>query len=346
MERETDDQNLTEVLTQGASAGNNKITNLMDPAADQDAATKKYVDDSAQTISAAGGASPTITLSGSGGTINLIAGTNVTLSQAGNNITINSSGGGGGGGSMTTYGDGSASDETISADTDWSASAPTNGNYMFNNFTIDAGRTLTVPSGTVIRCMGTFTNNGTIEVLPGIPESRWAGHPDDGYPRTPGFTQNNKFGYNSEALRNVYNIGPKGGANGSEGGHTGLDNYGGSGGGTLVIRAKVAFINAGTINAPGGNGYLTNAGSNTAGPGGGGGGFAIIISDGNVTNSGTINVKGGNGSSPGTADDDHSGGGGGGGLIHIISPNANAVAGTLNVSGGTAGVEPAGKLWK
>ena len=41
----TDDQTLTEVLTQGASAGNNKITNLMDPAADQDAATKKYVDD-------------------------------------------------------------------------------------------------------------------------------------------------------------------------------------------------------------------------------------------------------------------------------------------------------------
>ena len=49
----TDDQTLTEVLTSGNSAGsssidmnNNKINNLVDPMADQDAATKKYVDDS------------------------------------------------------------------------------------------------------------------------------------------------------------------------------------------------------------------------------------------------------------------------------------------------------------
>lgn len=38
-------QTLFQVLTEGTDAGSNKITNLMDPAADQDAATKKYVDD-------------------------------------------------------------------------------------------------------------------------------------------------------------------------------------------------------------------------------------------------------------------------------------------------------------
>ena len=41
---DTDDQTLSEVLTEGASAGGNAITNLLDPTAAQDAATKNYVD--------------------------------------------------------------------------------------------------------------------------------------------------------------------------------------------------------------------------------------------------------------------------------------------------------------
>ncbi|WP_400074135.1 hypothetical protein [Zobellia russellii] len=44
-------QNLSQVLTTGASAGNLKIADLSDPTLDQDAATKKYVDD----VVAAGG---------------------------------------------------------------------------------------------------------------------------------------------------------------------------------------------------------------------------------------------------------------------------------------------------
>ncbi len=40
----TDDQTLSEVLTEGTDAGANKITNLADPTLDQDAATKIYVD--------------------------------------------------------------------------------------------------------------------------------------------------------------------------------------------------------------------------------------------------------------------------------------------------------------
>ncbi|WP_167961620.1 hypothetical protein, partial [Saonia flava] len=41
---DTDDQTLSEVLTEGASAGNSSITNLADPTNAQDAATKAYVD--------------------------------------------------------------------------------------------------------------------------------------------------------------------------------------------------------------------------------------------------------------------------------------------------------------
>ncbi len=42
---DTDDQTLTEILTISTSAGNKKITDLLDPVSDQGAATKKYVDD-------------------------------------------------------------------------------------------------------------------------------------------------------------------------------------------------------------------------------------------------------------------------------------------------------------
>ncbi len=41
----TDDQTLSEVLGSGNDANSTKITNLADPTLDQDAATKKYVDD-------------------------------------------------------------------------------------------------------------------------------------------------------------------------------------------------------------------------------------------------------------------------------------------------------------
>jgi len=47
----TDSQNLSSVLSQGNDANSNKISNLSDPTSDQDAATKKYVDnlDAAET---------------------------------------------------------------------------------------------------------------------------------------------------------------------------------------------------------------------------------------------------------------------------------------------------------
>src|SRR5262245_28730335 len=65
-------------------------------------------------------------------------------------------------GSVRVYGNGSAGARTISADESWLEGGNPPANIQFTNFTIDAGVTLIIPSGTVIRCTGTFTNNGTL----------------------------------------------------------------------------------------------------------------------------------------------------------------------------------------
>lgn len=57
----------------------------------------------------------------------------------------------------------------MAADTNFSTTPPPNNNFQFTDFSVAAGVTLTVPSGTVIRCTGTFTNNGTIVVNTGAP---------------------------------------------------------------------------------------------------------------------------------------------------------------------------------
>ena len=62
-------------------------------------------------------------------------------------------------------GDGSDGDLTVSSLLDWSVTPPSN--LMWQNITIDPGQEFIVPAGTKIRCSGTFTNNGTLTVLPG-----------------------------------------------------------------------------------------------------------------------------------------------------------------------------------
>src|SRR5262245_20628358 len=71
-------------------------------------------------------------------------------------------------GQLRIYGDGSAGAKTVAADETWvAAAAPTN--PQFADVTINSGATLTVQSGTVIRCTGTFTNNGMIVVSVAAP---------------------------------------------------------------------------------------------------------------------------------------------------------------------------------
>lgn len=240
--------------------------------------------------------------------------------------------------SVSVYGDGSAGAMTISSDT-----LLASGNSQYTNFTVDSGVTLTVPSGTVIRCTGTFTNNGTIVVETGAWGSLQNGNTgllDGTYaPAEPGVslraaspgelgdntvTRAGGLGgvaLNAAQARSTVRPGVK--AGGGAGGSYARD--GANGGGSLVIRAKASATNAGSITA---NGESLN---NRAG--GGGGGIIIVASDGAIDNSGTIAVDGGDG---GTGDSFAGpGGGGGGGIIHFMSKSATV--GTTSVAGGAAG---------
>lgn len=246
------------------------------------------------------------------------------------------------GSSCNIYGDGSAGDITISSNTDWSTTPPTNGNYMFNSLTIANGVTLTVASGTVIQSKTTFVNNGTILVKTGVLGEAWSNNADRGNKDILGYTLTSTKAYpSSEVYRRVFKFGPKGGSGGSTGGVDGNETFGGNGGGTLSIFAATGITNAGTIDARGGSPAQYAGGVSKPGCGGGGGGFVVLATNSNITNSGTINVSGGNGNNPGTGTPDLAGSGGGGGLIHYISSNASSVGGTATISGGLKGTDTA-----
>lgn len=63
-------------------------------------------------------------------------------------------------GTFALYGDGSAGDLIVTEDTLLDES-----NLQFEDIIISSGVTLTVTSGTILRCTGSFTNNGTIEIF-------------------------------------------------------------------------------------------------------------------------------------------------------------------------------------
>ena len=245
-------------------------------------------------------------------------------------------------GATLVYGTGTAGPLSITENTDWDETPPAR--FDFSDCSIAAGVTLTVPSGTVIRCSGAFTNAGTILVRPWIPGERWVGNPDAvplvaGYAMTLPRDGSGGGGrpFPASTLRSLIEPGFQGFGNGGQGAGA-PDNDGGAAGGTLVIRARGALANSGTILAEGGDApVLTTSSFDDAGSGGGAGGIVIAISGTSFTNSGTISVKGGDGSDAGPGDDDHSGGGGGGGLVHVLAPNANAAGSGISVDGGVAG---------
>ncbi|WKZ57686.1 MAG: hypothetical protein QY326_03200 [Bdellovibrionota bacterium] len=62
-------------------------------------------------------------------------------------------------GELRIYGNGARGALSVSG-----ATALTGANHQFTDITINPGAVFTVPSGAVLRCTGTFTNNGTITV--------------------------------------------------------------------------------------------------------------------------------------------------------------------------------------
>jgi hypothetical protein len=254
------------------------------------------------------------------------------------------------------YGDGSAGPLTVSAITSWTITPPAGNNLNFTDVVIDAGFTLTVPAGTTIRCTGTFTNNGTINIAKGAdkPGTGFSvstdvtyngratsnGHPGDSFGPASSPDWHNDFTANPVIVdggnggtaipktftASSFNSFRIGGGSGS--GHSG----GSEGGGLIKIYCNGAIINSGTINANGLNGSSAS--------GGGGGGIVILGSQTSVDNSaGTISATGGNGGNGFSWGGN--GGGGGGGIIAFISPVITSIGGTLTLTGGTPGTGPA-----
>lgn len=264
-------------------------------------------------------------------------------------------------GQLRIFGDGSAGAKTVAASEDWTETNP-----QFTDVTIDAAATLTVPSGTVIRCTGTFTNNGMIVVNPGAlgafvtsnplllgddiggvntqPEAgislrgAQTGESGDGT----AFRRAGAGGVGLAAAqaRTILNPGPKAGGGGGAGGSDASlftsNNTGNSGGGSLVLLCQGAVTNNGTITADGSD-SIFGFGMSTfdAGGGGGGGGVVILASKTSVTNgaTGVVNARGGPGQDSNT--NEGPSGGGGGGIVHFLAPSVTA--GTVAVTGGAAG---------
>ena len=251
------------------------------------------------------------------------------------------------------YGDGSSGEHVVSSDATLDPSE-----LLFTDFTVEAGATLTVPSGTVLRCTGTFTNRGTIVVQPYAAGGTLRTVLIEGYPQVkpahPGLAASSAslgtvatlgssaygsaggVGLGEARARSVRIVGPEGG-----GGGGGRDSWpGGAGGGTLTVLAQGPLVNEGSIQA---NGSSTPGGASV---GGGGGGVLVLASATRIMNSGALRAAGAPGS-PALKEPSGNwglggGGGGGGGLIVAVSPILEG-AGGLSVSGGAGGA-PAGTL--
>lgn len=241
-------------------------------------------------------------------------------------------------GQLRIYGNGSAGDLLVGTSSTLGAFAAT-GNYQFVNVTINGGVTLTVASGTIIRCTGTFRNNGTIVVSPGAaaPNDLFASNPgisltgaEPGHVGTSGALVTGGAGGIGLGADQAVNVLYAPVSAGGAGGATGFVDFvseAGEGGGSFIVLAQGALENAGLIQANG-----------TSGPdfggGGGAGGIVILASPTSITSSGSIEARGASGM-PTSGVNIGAGGGGGGGIIHLIAPGISA--GTLNVSGGTGG---------
>jgi hypothetical protein len=232
-------------------------------------------------------------------------------------------------GQLRVYGNGSAGAKTVSADEHLGSALAVHEalNLQYTDFTVDSGKTLTVPSGTVIRCTGTFTNNGTIVVNAGTyganarglftnndyEEARAPAHPGisgrgagDGswtnLPSGSGDVLGGAGGLGLDSVQAAFLLKPGsfGGGAGAAGGPSVLTlsafppvvldvNWGSSGGGSFVVVAKNGIVNKGAISANGSTGF--------GGGGGGGGGVVILASQTSVSAAvgSAIEAKGGAG---------------------------------------------------
>lgn len=243
-------------------------------------------------------------------------------------------------GSLRIYGDGSAGPLLVQGTAFQTlATLAPGGNLQFTDVTIELGARLSVPSGVVLRCTGTFTNRGTLSVSPLI-----TGAPDERTAPAPGLAiaaaGNGELGAAGASLRGgnggrglpAYTArtltppGPLGGGGGGVAQGTGTT-ASQSGGGTLTVLARGAIVNSGSVGALS---TLVTA----PGAGGGAGGVLVLGSAASIDAGGLIAADGGPGTDGNAAT--APGGGGGGGIVHLIAPMLR-VTGTLRANGGDPG---------
>ncbi len=232
------------------------------------------------------------------------------------------------------WGDGGDGALAIGSSVDWSATPPS-GTLQYASITVNAGATLTIPSGVVLRSTGAVTVNGTILVKANpVSPSQGVGATMPGS----GSATNSAGGLPVDPLVGRLLVNPSAEAGGHGGGGAG---YAGAGGGAIVLLAKgsVSVAATGAIRANGTNGLTGSGGQSTGG--GGAGGIVVIASATSIANGGAISAVGGAGgaaipSPPAPANEDASaGGGGGGGIVLQLAPSIGGAA--PNVSGGAAG---------
>lgn len=256
---------------------------------------------------------------------------------------------------MTIFGNGSAGSKHISVDTIFDVNEF---NLQYKDFTIDATVTLTIPSGAILRCHGTFTNNGTLIVPTAAAGGQYGNYSSstiDGgnRPAHPGVTAGAAgtgaidpgtiFHGTGAAVGGKGGIGLQGfaarqllkpGAYGGGGGAASYEGPGAPGGGSLVILARSGILNSNT-------GIIRAAQPDepTYGAGGGGGGWLIFASSAHITNAGNIEANGGN-AYHFSAGSFGAGVGGGGGLVHFVAPTVTI--GNVSVAAGKKGADGPG----
>lgn len=256
-------------------------------------------------------------------------------------------------GQLRIYGDENAPSVTVSADSNWGAIPPES--TVFKDLTIAPGKNLYLPSGMVIRCSGTFTNHGTIEVSystlggrqrlnPGVVYYMGTAPPEAGlgisaaaFGECGGSTHGRIGGPGGLGLLHPQSVAMLPGSKGGGSGAGGVDVHGGHGGGTLVILARAG------IQTSAGSFIICRGGAAPNGAGGGAGGVVVLASPESITHAGSVDVSGGNG---GISVDLNgighgAGGAGGGGLAHFVSPVLDDGSGTVIIAGGAAGVHGA-----
>jgi len=240
-------------------------------------------------------------------------------------------------GILAAYGDGSANALAISSPTDWTTAYP-GANLQFTTFTVTAGGSLIVPSGTTIRVTGNAVIDGTVIVDQGAADNGQF-RPLAGVSLGAASQGQGGLGLTQLSAARLVKIPVLGGGAGARN----AVSTGGEGGGSFAIYAQgtISVGGSGQIQARGANAVNPNtAGQGITGSGGGAGGLVVLIGKAGVSVAGVISVAGGNGSggfdgNGGSAEG--GGGGGGGGIVHLLSTVNPTVSGSVVVGAGNPG---------